>query len=129
MKINYDCIRSLLLFLEEELQFDEELSYPETYFENACNSLPQFTPQEIAYSTLILKEANYAEITILEADDQFCGALYSRITLAGHQYLDSIRSNTVWDKLKKKLHDEGLSFTFGVIKGAAETLLLSRFLP
>ena len=40
MKINYDCVRALLLCLENELQFDDEFRYPELKFDKVCEIIP-----------------------------------------------------------------------------------------
>lgn len=34
MKINYSCIRKLLIVLEDNLEFSENLEYPELTFSN-----------------------------------------------------------------------------------------------
>jgi len=45
-----------------------------------------------------------------------------RLTWEGHEFLDSIRSDTVWKKTKKLFADEGLSMTVDLIKGAAKKI-------
>ena len=45
-----------------------------------------------------------------------------RLTWEGHEFLDSIRSDTVWNKTKKLFADEGLSMTVDLVKGAAKKI-------
>ena len=59
MKINYDCVRALLLCLENELQFDDELRCPDLKFDKVCEIISNYSPKGIAYSSLMLSEADY----------------------------------------------------------------------
>ena len=124
MKINYDCVRALLLCLENELQFDDEFRYLELKFDKVCKLIPDYIPQDIAYSTLMLLEADL----IIPGDNKFNGAIYTGITFEGHQYLDSIRSDKVWNKIKKKLSTEGVSLTLQIVKNVATSIITNSLL-
>ena len=128
MKINYDCVRALLLCLENELEFDDEFRYPELKFDKVCEIIPDYSPQDIAYSTLMLSEADYINVLIVPGDNKFNGAIYTGITFEGHQYLDSIRSDKVWDKIKKKLSTEGVSLTLQIVKNVATSTITNSLL-
>ena len=128
MKINYDCVRALLLCLENELQFDDEFRYLELKFDKVCKLIPDYIPQDIAYSTLMLLEADYINALIVSGNNKFNGAIYTGITFEGHQYLDSIRSDKVWNKIKKKLSTEGVSFTLQIVKNVATSIITNSLL-
>lgn len=125
MELNYDCVRDLLLTLETELQFNENLEYPDINLNQLCNLMSDYNKQEIAYTSLKLIEADYICANPLSVDDSIYDILYSSITFAGHQYLDSVRDTNVWKKIKKG----SKGFTFDLIKKLAEKYILESFIP
>lgn len=125
MQLNYDCVRELLLVLESNLQFDENLEYPETNFENICNCMPEYDVSEILYTTLKLSEANYINVRVINAESVFVDAIYYSITFEGHQYLDSIRNDKLWSDLKKGTK----ALTFEIVKKLAEKYAIAKFFP
>lgn len=42
-----------------------------------------------------------------------------RLTWQGHEFLDSIRNDTVWNKTKDSFVSKGVSMTFELVKSAA----------
>lgn len=100
MKINYDCLRELLLVLEKNLQFSDELEYPTISFEKVCEYMPDYSKADIAYSTMILNEAGLIKANIMKADNRFYSCTYSRLTYDGHKFLENVRSKKVWAKIK-----------------------------
>ena len=128
MKINYDCVRALLLCLENELQFDDELRCPDLKFDKVCEIISNYSPQDIAYSSLMLSEADYINVLIVSGNNKFNWAIYTGITFEGHQYLDSIRSDKVWNKIKKKLSTEGVSLTLQIVKNVATSIITNSLL-
>lgn len=128
MKINYDCVRALLLCLENELQFDDELRCPDLKFDKVCEIISNYSPQDIAYSSLMLSEADYINVLIVSGNNKFNRAIYTGITFEGHQYLDSIRSDKVWNKIKKKLSTEGVSLTLQIVKNVATSIITNSLL-
>lgn len=126
MKLDYDCVRDLLLTLEEELQFDDSMEHPTVTSDN-INSHPfisKYTEQQLAYASLKLEEAGYIDAYFIPGDDKYNGALYSSITFEGHQYLDSIRSDNVWINVKSKIASIGGSISFTIIRSLAEKYIL-----
>ena len=43
-----------------------------------------------------------------------------RLTWEGHEFLDAIRSDTVWNKTKKIFTEQGVSMTFELVKTVAK---------
>ena len=130
MRINYDCVRDLLISLEELLVFDDSLQYPSTRLAQVC-SFPlmiNYSKADIAYSSLMLDEAGYGDFQILNADDSIVDIIYSGITFNGHQYLDGIKSSKVWTAVKQKVGDGAASLTFDLIKAGALAIGKSIFL-
>lgn len=100
MKINYDCLRELLLVLEKNLQFSDDLEYPTISFKKVCEFMPDYSKADIAYSTMILNEAGLIKANIMKADNRFYDCIYSRLTYTGHKFLENVRGKKVWDKIK-----------------------------
>ncbi|MNV92171.1 hypothetical protein D3C71_1867370 [compost metagenome] len=48
-----------------------------------------------------------------------------RLTWSGHEFLDSIRNDTVWNKTKEAFASKGLDMTFDSIKTVASWCLTS----
>lgn len=96
MKLNHDCIRDLLLYIEENLNYCDELEINRLH-------LKSYTQEELLYTTEKLAEANYLTYYLIEIDDAYPILLVQSITYKGHQFLDTVRDNEVWSKTKKVL--------------------------
>ena len=96
MKLNNECIRDLLFYLEENLKYHQRLYVHDI-------KLKDYSLDELLYTAERLKEANFLKCL---------GGIYSRynlplsvdsITYQGHQFLDSIRDDNVWNNAKSKI--------------------------
>lgn len=94
MKLNHDCVRDLLLYIEENLEYSSIIEVDKI-------NLKKYKLEEIAYATKKLKEAGYihAKFTIDDIDNLY--AYVGDITWEGHKFLDTIRDNKVWSTTKK----------------------------
>lgn len=104
MKLNHDCIRTLLIYLEENLEAKEnglprglKLGHIED------ESLTAFSQEDIYYSAKKLVEAKYIEVMNKEVAPRVM--MINEITWDGHQYLDSIRDPKVWREIKNRTKD------------------------
>jgi hypothetical protein len=125
MKLNYDCVRELLLTLEENLVMDDSLSYPSLTLKQVCEKMPDFSRADIAYASTKLLEAEYIEANSIESDSKIIKIVYSSITYEGHQYLDSIRDSKLWSTVKKNAK----ALTFELVKKLAEIYVVDKFTP
>nr|DAR35051.1 MAG TPA: protein of unknown function DUF2513 [Caudoviricetes sp.] len=57
MKLNYDCVRSVLLTVEKSKTIDEELNLNPLTVETIFEQLPKYEDNEILYTIEKLKEA------------------------------------------------------------------------
>ena len=89
MKLNLDCIRAILLKLEE-LPYGE--SYSSVNFGGLCSTYSQ---EDIDYSIKKLTEAHFIETDVSEFSDESYTYILD-ITYEGHQFLANIRDNTIW---------------------------------
>lgn len=118
MRLNHDCVRALLLYLEDHLDVYDEL-YVKTI------DLPKYSIDDVIYTAKKLKEAGYITYTSLSADDE-TEIYITGITWEGHTFLDSIRDNEVWRKTKgfiAKFASVSLSFTADVASQVIATML------
>lgn len=96
---NMNLIRLLLLRYEG----DQEAG-------NACDN---FTVEERAYHVQLLIDAGLVVgMTTTGASGEFTGAIVSRLTWTGHDFLDASRDKKTWNKFLEMLKDKGLSLTF-----------------
>ena len=59
----------------------------------------KYSRAEIAYTLVILKEAGFIEAIIDYASNGINELDVIRLTYKGHQFLDTIRPQSVWDKI------------------------------
>lgn len=108
MKRNWDTIREILTMLEER---DEPVRLMD---------FPHERSAEISYNVEIMIEAGLVvgqiSKTLGRGAKEF---VLFRLTWDGHEFLDTIRSDTVWQKTKKSFVSNGLSMPFDLIKSVA----------
>lgn len=123
MKLNIDCIRDILFYLEENLQLTPDLELEEI----SLFDLPQhlnYSIQELANTLLVLQEAGFIEAYVVHGDNQITLLDIYRITYDGYQFIESIRPETVWHKVKSVGKSVG-SFSISTITQIATGVLTS----
>ena len=125
MKLNYDCVRSVLLTVEKSKTIDEELNINPVTVETIFEQLPKYEDSEILYTIEKLKEAGYINAALHFAAGHFIDGTVSSITYSGHEYLDNIREPEVWRKVKAMLKNAGAT-TLPLISQAAKMLIGSQ---
>ncbi|CAI2579092.1 hypothetical protein AKUH4B412M_04730 [Apilactobacillus kunkeei] len=99
MKLNHDCTRECLLFLEQELELNKSIDPADV-----INSL-NYTEDITSYSLQKLREANYIVGGVNISYDFYGNGTVENtpikdITWEGHEYLNTVRDNRVWKKTK-----------------------------
>jgi hypothetical protein len=125
MKLNYDCVRSVLLTVEKSKTIDEELNLNPLTVETIFEQLPKYEDNEILYTIEKLKEAGYINAALQFAAGHFIDGAVSSITYSGHEYLDNIREPEVWRKVKAMLKNAG-AITLPLISQAAQMFIGSQ---
>ena len=125
MKLNYDCVRSVLLTVEKSKTIDEELNLNPLDVETIFEQLTKYEDSEILYTIEKLKEAGYINAALHFAAGHFIDGAVSSITYSGHEYLDNIREPEVWRKVKTMLKNAGAT-TLPLISQAAKMLIGSQ---
>lgn len=99
MELKHDCVRALLLTIEEEAKIDNHFSLDHL---KEMPRLKDFDRDDIAYTAIKLKEADFINAEHFYSDDTLGGIVVSNLTYAGHQFLDNIRDGKVWKEVKKQ---------------------------
>lgn len=117
MKLNHDCVRDLLLFIEENLEYGYYIQANEVQIGN-------YSQQEILYAADKLLEAGYINATRKEYLDNpgIPQIRINSITWDGHQFLDNIRDNEVW-KHTKGILSKFSSVSIGIINNVASQVI------
>jgi hypothetical protein len=125
MKRDWDLIRKQLTDIEEEKDLFSEVP-PEPVWEKQDWAV--YEKQLKEYQAIegrifghfeLLVDAGYIEgLEIVRSlDGSFHYGLHCpRLTMAGHDLLDTIRSATVWEKIKVVAKAKGIELTFDAIK-------------
>ena len=90
-------------FCENALSFGENLSWKPLLLSDFCLALPKYLREDIAYTLYLLSEADYIETHIVEIDGGICEINVYRLTYTGHEFVDTIKSDTIWKKIQKAL--------------------------
>lgn len=72
------------------------------------------------YHCKMLRDAGLIEASISEYMGGGIGGQAIRLTWAGHEFLDSIRPKSTWDKVKMQAKEKGIGLTLDAIKALAE---------
>jgi len=120
MRLDYDCVRNILLVVEslnygEELHNDNFSKFP---------ALREYHPGKMEYTVKRLAEAGYIPsepvMTMVNGNIRYS---ISSMTWDGHQFLDYIRNNDVWNKTKSHLPSPVDSFPVKIIVAIAAKII------
>ncbi|MCP5007735.1 MAG: DUF2513 domain-containing protein [Planctomycetes bacterium] len=108
MKRDWELIRAILLRLEESNRPNAVVK---------ASAFPDIPEQEVNYNISLLRNDGYIEASILESKPG--GGIYAataqRLTNHGHDLLDSIRKDSVWDKIKEKFKTNDIDMTYDLV--------------
>ena len=116
MKLDHECVRDLLLFLEANSPANN-IPLSVSYISNQLEQ--KYTKEVVFYTLHMLNDGKL--ITYFEPmgwDDAQVGG----ISWIGHEYLDNIRDKSAWDKLKESGLD---SMSLDVAKDLAKEIVVS----
>lgn len=132
MKLNYECMRDVLIFLEENLTLncaDDGMEYEEMSGEDVCNGLPAYSKEDVYYSLEMLSQGGYINADDLYGDDQLLVCSVLSLNLDGHEFLAQIRDSENWSNVKK-VTSAIRNFSLSAISSAAEgvaSALISKY--
>lgn len=101
MELNHDCIRTILLDLEQYSTLGKFITVDQlAEYEN----LTDYSKQEITYALVKLKEADFIDAAFQPPINEglYYFANIGNLTYSGHEFLDSIRDPKIWKLTKEK---------------------------
>lgn len=112
MKRNWDTIRELLIMVEACTLPVEIVRLGDFSEERAA---------EVSYHMTLLIDAKLVKGQMVKTiGPEVKDFIANKLTWNGHEFLDSIRSDTVWQKTKKLFVEQGVSMTFDLVKDGAK---------
>lgn len=118
MKLNHDCVRDLLLHIEENLTYGYYLEVSEA-------TLKSYSREELLYTADKLLEAGYLDGNKRNTINSSLPYIrITAITWTGHQFLDNIRDDGVWKDTKKVL-SRFSSVSLGFVGNVASQVITS----
>ena len=118
MKRDWDLVRRILAALE---------SLGDTTSVLRADEISGYDPEVVSYHMQLLIEAGLADGNCREAMNAPLWCYLTRLTWEGHEFLDNVRSPTLWNRIKGVARSKGLELSFDVIKLAAKMLIEGMF--
>ncbi|WJP97102.1 DUF2513 domain-containing protein [Macrococcus bovicus] len=119
MKLNHDLVREVLLEIEEMKQFGEPL-YNHDFKESKVFNI--YKRDDILYTLQKLHEAGFISWTPNWASGKLITYAINDITWNGHQFLDDVRGDIVWEETKKHASKLG-SVSIPVLQTVASSFI------
>lgn len=124
MKYNLDCARDILFLLEDAQTISTDLEICVVSLHEIASQLNKYKLNEIANTLIILDDAEFICADAEYASNCIQDILVSRITYEGYQFLESIRPEPVWQKIKNVCFKVG-SYSFNAISQIALSTISS----
>lgn len=125
MKLNPNCIRDILIAVEENTGYKIYLDYPTE--KDKCPSLANYEDAEIRYHIYQCYKSGLIELV---GKEDLCGNIpINDLTPAGHSFLANIRSDNVWNDVKKvslKVGSTSLTALTQIASGIVSTLIKAQ---
>jgi Hypothetical protein (DUF2513). len=88
--------------------------------------LEPYDKNTISFHIALLLDAKYIEAKMIRPQRRSVCAIFmlERITFAGHEFLNNIRNDNIWNKTKSEAAKIGETVSLGVIKSIAEKFIL-----
>lgn len=102
MRLNPDCIRDILLYIES--QTDSEIDSVE--FEELIDNLTDYDENTLHYHVNQISKSDLVD-SVFYADDK--PLFISDLSPEGHEFLANVKSNTNWNKTKEIAKNVGSS--------------------
>jgi hypothetical protein len=116
MKRDWELIRKILSALESKPSPRDVLKFDDS---------EDYDGELVSYQIKLLIEAGLIEGDCSQTMQGPLDCWATCLTWTGHEFLDQIRSETIWSKAKKRLKDEGIDLSFESIKLAVSFVIKS----
>jgi hypothetical protein len=118
MQRDWDLVRKILLAVEAQQTIMGQVEPA---------SIQGYDEQNVVYHMMILGQAGFINIRESKSINRppYCVALL--LTWEGQDFLDKIREDNLWQKVKGIARDKGLDLSVDVIKLGAKTAIKAMF--
>ena len=116
MKRDWECIRSILLRLEEEGDTTGYLP---------AERIPGFDAETASYNMKLSIEAGLIEGKCVKVPALHCVA--QAMTWQGHEFLDKVRSDRVWNRVKAMAREQAVPLSFHLVGDLAAKAIGALF--
>ena len=99
VKLNQDCIRDILLTIED-MDYTMEGLTKESF--ETTERMQKYDPIQILYTLKRLYDARFVEVAFAKGEAFYVFYIVHSMTYEGHQLLDSIRDEHIWLETNKK---------------------------
>jgi hypothetical protein len=107
MKRDWDCIRAILLALEDK---------GDTVGDIRAAQVEGYDAETVSYNMRLLIQADLIEGNCSQLTRGPLQCFASAMTWEGHELLDKIRSDTLWNKVKSTARERAIPLSFDVVK-------------
>lgn len=129
MKLNPDCVRQTLLYLEEatavEVVEDRAFGYKPVFISQICSALKNYSKEDVFYSLSNLEQAGYIAADRLNSDGYIVEYVVLYITHSGHEFIGTIQPDGIWGKALPVLMKFG-SVSMSLISSVAGNFLTEK---
>ncbi len=130
MKLNPDCMRDLLLYLEDKLSVSESKLEPGVFsfdcltLKQISQDLPSYSSSELVNTIITLNDGGFIITAVDKCGAGICHLDVNQITYRGYQFIKKIRPETVWSKVKNACTHVG-SFSIDLVSLTGTRILSS----
>jgi hypothetical protein len=108
MRRDWDCVRKILAELEAKGDANSHLSPDEVV---------GFDAETVSYHIKLMMEADLIKGQCVNGRTLHCIA--QSLTWPGHEFLDKIRSDSIWNRVKSMAREQSIPLSFHVITALA----------
>jgi hypothetical protein len=96
----------------------------DTEGEESKPDLGGYTEAQLLYHVALLIEAKLVHGSIIEdGSGEIASTITTRLTWAGHEFLDAARNDTIWKKAREKIKQSGVQVTISLLEELLKKLL------
>lgn len=112
--------------LVREILIEVSKSDKEVRASDIAEKSSKYSLEEIIYNIKIMGEGNLINVYIDEREVGVVDAYIMDMTWHGNEFLDSISSNEIWEKIKNNFSDKIINIPFDILTSLAKLYLKSK---
>ncbi|PBQ23875.1 hypothetical protein CNR29_07530 [Levilactobacillus brevis] len=123
MKLDHDCVRDVLLWVETNVPLQEPVATHDLLNEFQ----DKWDRSETTYCIIQLNEAGMIDGGASVQNGIVSINYIQRLTWKGHEYLDNIRNDTIWKETKNTVISKVGSASLSIVSSVAAKLIEDKF--